>query len=72
MKRDSNKIEEAGQVLLQEINETDGEHTIHKRSLWNIIAIPALAILTGLIIGAVLIAATSTSVYAAFGQSFGV
>jgi simple sugar transport system permease protein len=71
MKREPNKLEEAGQVLLEEINEPDGEQTTHKRSLWNAIAIPALAILTGLIIGAVLIAATSTTVYAAFGRSFG-
>lgn len=72
MKREPNKIEEAGQVLLQEINEPGDEQSTSKRSLWNVIAIPVLAILTGLIIGAILIVATSTTVYAAFGQSFGV
>ncbi|MBW6466758.1 MAG: ABC transporter permease [Brevefilum sp.] len=71
MKREPKKIEEAGQVLLQEINEPGDEHLTHKRSLWNVIAIPGLAILTGLIIGAILIIATSTTVYAAFGHSFG-
>lgn len=71
MKREPKKIEEAGHVLLQEINEPGDEQTTHKRSVWNVIAIPGLAILTGLIIGAILIMATSTTVYAAFGQSFG-
>jgi simple sugar transport system permease protein len=71
MKREPNKLEEAGNVLLQEVNEPGDEHSAPKRSLWNVIAIPVLAIVTGLIIGAILIAATSTTVYAAFGESFG-
>ena len=71
MKRKPNQFDEAGQVLLQEINEPEVEPTTQKRSLWNIIAIPVLAILTGLIIGAILIAATSPSVYEAFDRSFG-
>jgi len=71
MKREPNKLDEAGTVLLQEVNEPGDEHSASKRSLWNVIAIPLLAIVTGLIIGAILIAATSTTVYAAFGQSFG-
>lgn len=71
MKRELKKLEEAGQVLLQEINEPEGEPTGHKRSFWNVISIPALAILTGLIIGAILIVATSSSVYEAFSHSFG-
>ena len=69
MKRELKKLEEAGQVLLQEINEPEGEPTGHKRSFWNVISIPALAILTGLIIGAILIVATSSSVYEAFSLS---
>ncbi len=71
MKREPKKIEEAGDVLLQEINEPGEDQTTHKRSVWNVIAIPLLAILTGLVIGAILIAATSTTVYAAFGESIG-
>ncbi len=71
MKREPKKLEEAGNVLLQEVNEPGDEHSAPKRSLWNVIAIPVLAIVTGLIIGAILIAATSTTVYAAFGESFG-
>lgn len=41
-----------------------------KSNLWNKINIPVLAILTGLIIGAILIAGTSTEVYSAFNDSF--
>ena len=64
MKREPNKFEEAGQAILQEINEPDQEQEQHKRSVWSVVSIPLLAILTGLIIGAILIAATSSSVYA--------
>ena len=63
----SKKIKEkqdAGKVLLEEINQPQ------KRSLWRVISVPLLAIVTGVIIGAILIAATSTSVYDAFGESF--
>jgi simple sugar transport system permease protein len=70
MKQKPNKINEAGEVLLQEINTPNEEKSDHKRSIWRIAAIPLLAILTGLIIGAILIAVTSQSVYAAFGESF--
>jgi len=57
-----------GQQVLKEINEpSSGEG--RKKSFWSTISIPALAILTGLIIGAILIAATSSTVWAAFGES---
>src|SRR5690606_25525609 len=45
------------------------EEEAHKKSFWKSISIPALAILTGLLIGAVMIAATSATVWAAFGES---
>ena len=62
---------DAGKVLIQELNhEHDGKLEGHKRSFFSVIAIPALAILTGLIIGAIMIAATSETVYAAFRESF--
>jgi simple sugar transport system permease protein len=68
--KNKNKTD-AGKVLIQELNhEHDGKLEGHKRSLWSVIAIPALAILTGLIIGAIMIAATSETVYAAFRDSF--
>jgi len=57
-----------GQQVLKEINEpSSGEG--RKKSFWSTISIPALAILSGLIIGAILIAATSSTVWAAFGES---
>ena len=58
-----------GQQVLNEINEPAPEEA-RKRSFWSTISIPALAIFTGLIIGAILIAATSSTVWAAFGESF--
>jgi ABC-type uncharacterized transport system permease subunit len=65
----SNKID-AGKVLIQELNPELHSNEGHKRSKWSVVAIPALAIITGLILGAVLIAATSSTVYAAFKESF--
>jgi len=53
-----------GQQVLKEINEPTPEGETHKRSFWSTISIPLLAILTGLIIGAILIAATSPTVWA--------
>ncbi|MEL7645814.1 MAG: ABC transporter permease [Anaerolineaceae bacterium] len=57
-----------GQTLLNEIIPPNEEDS-HKKSFWKSISIPALAILTGLLIGAVMIAATSATVWAAFGES---
>lgn len=42
-----------------------------KKSIWQTMLIPALAILTGLILGAVIIISTSEEVYTGFQQSFG-
>ena len=70
MKEKPNNIQNAGKVLLEEINAEITGKDQHKRSIWSVILIPVLAILTGLIIGAILIVATSSSVYAAFGESF--
>ena len=69
MKSKTEKIDDAGKALLQEINEPEHAKEPHKKSFWNVVTIPLLAILTGLIIGAILIAATSTTVYEAFGVS---
>jgi len=67
-KKDIEK-QDFGKVVLEEL--TGGEPSKEKkRSFWKTIEIPALAILTGLIIGAVVIAATSFSVYDAFKVSF--
>jgi simple sugar transport system permease protein len=65
-----NDKQDAGKVFLNEINDPGTDGPSKKRSIWQVISIPLLAILTGLIIGAILIALTSTTVYEAFGESF--
>ncbi|MGB4594948.1 MAG: ABC transporter permease [Anaerolineaceae bacterium] len=60
-----------GTEILNDIQHGQPEVSRHKRRNLHTIAIPLLAILTGLIIGAVMIAATSPSVYSAFGESIG-
>lgn len=57
--------------IINDIQHNQPETSPHKRRSLNMIAIPLLAILTGLIIGAIIIAVTSPSVYAAFGESIG-
>jgi len=71
LNRKPEEQENAGQVLIEELNKPDQESPAQKRSVWSVISIPLLAILSGLIIGAFLIAATSSTVYTAFGESFG-
>jgi general nucleoside transport system permease protein len=70
LKQPNEKKVDAGKVLIQELNRDTKEKGTHKRSFWSIISIPALAIISGLILGAILIAATSFTVYAAFKESF--
>jgi len=60
-----------GQQVLKEINEPTPEGETHKRSFWSTISIPLLAILTGLIIGAILIAATSQPFGLPLGSRYG-
>ncbi len=62
--------EDAGKVLLEEVNRPAPEGK-KRRSLGQFALIPLLAIVSGLILGAVFIALTSQEVYAAFGQSIG-
>ncbi|MBP7213411.1 MAG: ABC transporter permease [Anaerolineaceae bacterium] len=57
-----------GVVFLKEVNEPEEKP---KKSFLGKAGIPLLSIFTGLVIGAILIAATSSSVWAAFGQGFG-
>ena len=59
-----------GQEILNEINETGPAEGKPKKPFLGKAAIPLLAILTGLIIGGILIAVTSQTVWAAFGESF--
>jgi len=65
------KKKDLGQEILNEINQDQSETEPAKKPFLGKAAIPLLAILTGLIIGALLIALTSQSVYAAFVESIG-
>jgi simple sugar transport system permease protein len=58
-----------GKVLAQELTGGEPSPKKKKRGLWKVIQIPVLAIFTGLIIGAILIASTSFTVYDAFKVS---
>ena len=68
MKKNLEK-QDIGQAVLEEITGGDPKTPKKKRGIWKAIQIPVLAIVTGLIIGAILIAVTSQTVYAAFGES---
>ncbi|MDD2522986.1 MAG: ABC transporter permease [Anaerolineaceae bacterium] len=59
-----------GQIFLNEVNVEEPVEEKPKKSFLSKAVIPLLAILTGLIIGAILIAVTSQTVWAAFGESF--
>jgi ABC-type uncharacterized transport system permease subunit len=63
--------QDAGKVILEELTRPPAPP---KTSIWNRIGgtllIPSLAVISGLIIGAILIILTSESVYAAFAGSF--
>lgn len=69
MKKINEKENEIRTVLIEEIT-GQGPNARKKRNFWQVIQIPFLAILSGLIIGAILIAVTSETVYAAFAVSF--
>lgn len=59
-----------GREILNEINEPAQAEAKPKKSILSKAVIPLLAIFTGLVFGAVLIAITSQTVWAAFGESF--
>jgi hypothetical protein len=60
-----------GKAIIRELNQDPPQAHTHTRNLWSTISIPVLAIITGLILGGVLIAFTTPSVYEAFSVSFG-
>lgn len=62
------KPKDAGQVLLEEVNAPPAKN--RKRNVWQTIRVPVLAVVTGLLIGALFIILTTESVYAAFAQNF--
>ena len=67
-KKDLEK-QDIGKTILEELTGGEPKEKRQKRGIWKILQIPALAILTGLIISAVLIMATSFDVYDAFKVS---
>jgi simple sugar transport system permease protein len=64
------KQQDAQSVVIQELLGEGPQAKKKKRNVWSVIQIPLLAILSGLIIGAFLIAVTSSTVYAAFAVGF--
>lgn len=69
MDKKGKEKQDFGKIVLQEVTGESLKVSKQKRSVWQVIQIPALAILTGLIIGAILIAATSQTVWAAFSEN---
>ncbi len=66
------KKQDAGKVLLQELNRSpNNKKDQGRRRRGQTLLIPLLAVVTGLIIGAIFIIFTTESVYAAFGESIG-
>jgi len=59
-----------GKIFLDDVNNNGSDNNSRKRSFWQVISVPLLAIVTGLIIGAILISVTSLNVYDAFEESF--
>ena len=59
---------DVGKVVLQELTGGEAQAKSPRRRFWQPLVLPALAIFTGLLIGAVLIILTSEQVYAAFRQ----
>ncbi len=59
----------AGEILLEEINGKPSWGASSRRKLGQTLAIPVLAIFSGLVLGAIIIALTSESVYTAWAQS---
>jgi ABC-type uncharacterized transport system permease subunit len=65
------KKKDAGKIFLEELMAGPPTELSRWQRIWRVVLVPMLAILTGLIIGAVFIILTSEEVYAGFGQSIG-
>jgi len=59
----------AGEILLEEINAKPSAEASSRRKLGQTLTIPVLAIFSGLVLGGIIIALTSESVYTAWAQS---
>ncbi len=71
MNKKENDKPEITQAVIQEILEPSSNNNKKGRAkgIWQVLQIPALAIVTGLIIGAIIIAASSETVWSAFGTN---
>ena len=63
------KVDEAGKILIEELTAGPSEELPTWRRIGDTLLIPLLAVLTGLILGAILLIATSETVWAAWGES---
>jgi ABC-type uncharacterized transport system permease subunit len=61
----------AGQVLLEELSAPPPHHPARWRRILQQLAVPVLAIISGLILGGIFIILTTENVYVAWGQSAG-
>ncbi len=68
-KKQEPKKKGAGEILLEEINGKPSGGASSWRKLGQTLAIPVLAIFSGLVLGAIIIAVTSESVYTVWAQS---
>jgi simple sugar transport system permease protein len=68
---ENNQKPDAGKILIEELNATPPADLPLRRRIWQVIQIPILAILTGLIIGAIILAASSEVVWEAWSRSPG-
>jgi ABC-type uncharacterized transport system permease subunit len=65
------KKKNAIRIFFEELTGSSKSGKPHRRGTGQVILIPILAVITGLIIGAIFIILTSESVYAGFAKSFG-
>lgn len=65
----NSKIDDAGKILIEELMAGPPEDLPLWKRTWQTLQIPILAVMTGLILGAVLLIATSENVWAAWGRS---
>jgi ABC-type uncharacterized transport system permease subunit len=69
LSEEEKKKPDAGKILIEELTKEPDSGASFWRRTWQVLSIPLLAILSGLILGAVLIAATSQNVYTAWDIS---
>ncbi len=66
--KENNNKQDAGKVLIEELTAGPEGDSFWERA-WNSVSIPLLAIFSGLVLGSILIAVTSESVWTAWAQS---